>query len=134
MKTKIILDTNFLLIPGQFKVDIFSEIDRICNFRYELVVVPETIVELKNIISIGKNSNKDKMAAKLALLLLKKYKVRIIKNYRKVFKRADEAILQIVDKNSVVATQDRGLKKRLKDKTSRYIVLRQKQYLKFFGD
>ncbi|MBW2991754.1 hypothetical protein KY345_00870 [Candidatus Woesearchaeota archaeon] len=29
---KIILDTNFLLIPGQFKIDIFSEIRRICDF------------------------------------------------------------------------------------------------------
>ena len=62
MVRKIILDTNFLLIPVQFGVDIFSEFDRICNFKYELVVVPETVTELEGIIN-GKGSKKDKMAA-----------------------------------------------------------------------
>ena len=47
---KIILDTNFLLIPSQFNVDIFTEIDRICLFKYKLCVLDETINELNSII------------------------------------------------------------------------------------
>jgi len=46
---KIILDTNFLLIPAQFKVDIFSEIDRICSFTYSLFVLDKSVEELKKI-------------------------------------------------------------------------------------
>ncbi len=131
MKTKIILDTNFLLIPAQFKVDIFTEIRRICDFRYELAVVPETVDELHGIISSRGNSEKDRKAAKLALKLLKAFKVKALKN-RKLYKRADEAILAIADKNSLVATQDSELRKRLQEKAARLIILRQKQYLKFF--
>lgn len=131
MKTKIILDTNFLLIPAQFKVDIFSEIRRICGFSYELAAVPETVAELEGIISSKKSSGKDKKAARLALKLLKAFKVKVLKN-RKLYKRADEAILAIADKNSCVATQDRELRRRLREKAASLIILRQKQYLKFF--
>ena len=128
MKTKIIIDTNFLLIPAQFKVDIFHELERICNFAYELVVVPETVSELKYLIKDSKTSGKDKKAAKLALQLMKRYKVKTLHNYGKVFKRADEAILDIADKKSYVATQDKELKRLLQEKCN-LIILRQKQYL-----
>ncbi|MAG16248.1 nucleotide-binding protein [Candidatus Woesearchaeota archaeon] len=128
MKTKIILDTNFLLIPVQFNVDIFSEIDRICNFNYQLVVVPETISELKKIINSRRRSGKEKKAAKMAIQFIKKFKVRITGNYGKVFKRADEAIMDIADNKSFVATQDKALRKMLKGRCG-LIILRQKQYL-----
>ena len=133
MMTKIILDTNFLLIPGQFGVDIFAEIDRICNFAYELAVVPETIIELKQIIG-GSGSLKDRKAASLALQLLERYRVKTLANYRKVFKRADEAILAIADRSSVVATQDRELRKLLRKNAVRLIILRQKKYLMLLGE
>ncbi len=131
MKRKIMLDTNFLLIPAQFKVDIFSEIRRICDFSYELAVVPETVAELEGIACGKGSSGKGRKAAKLALKLLKAFKVKILKN-RKLYKRADEAILAIADKNSCVATQDKELKRRLREKAVSLIILRQKQYLKFF--
>ncbi len=131
MKRKIILDTNFLLIPAQFKVDIFSEIRRICGFSYELAAVPETVAELKGIISSKRSSGKDRKSARLALKLMKAFNVKVLKN-RKLFKRADEAILAIADENSCVATQDRELRRRLREKAASLIILRQKQYLKFF--
>src|SRR3989338_6523600 len=115
MRAKIILDTNFLLIPAQFKVDIFSEIRRICDFSYEIAVVQETVAELKGIASSKMSSGKNKKASKLALKLLRAFKVKILNN-RKLYKRADEAILAIADKNSCVATQDRELKRRLHEK------------------
>ena len=58
---RIILDTNFLMIPGQFHVDIFSELGRICNFNYKLYIFEESINELRNIINNAKG--KDKKAA-----------------------------------------------------------------------
>ena len=33
---KIILDTNFLITAIKFKVDIFTEINRICDFNYKI--------------------------------------------------------------------------------------------------
>ena len=66
---KILLDTNFLLIPSQFKVDIFSELERICIFNYKLYVLDKTVDELKYIIE--KQKGKHKEAAKIGLQLLK---------------------------------------------------------------
>ena len=54
---KILLDTNFLLIPSQFKVDIFSEIKRICNFSYKLYVLDKSVGELNYIIENQKGIN-----------------------------------------------------------------------------
>ena len=131
MKTKIILDTNFLLIPSQFNVDVFSEIRRICDFNYDLLVVKDTVRELEDLVNSSRTTGKTKKSAKLALQMIKTYKIRTIQ-YRKVFKRADEAIKSIASQNTYVATQDRALQKELLDQGVKLIILRQKQYLKFW--
>ncbi len=127
---KIILDTNFLLIPAQFKVDIFSEIDRIADFRYELLIFDKTIDELKNIIEKQKTRHKE--AAKIAVQLIKNKKISIIKTDKKT--DVDSLILDFVDKNTndkniIVATQDKILKDKLKRKGLKTIILKNKKYL-----
>ena len=92
---KIIIDTNFLLIPLQFKVDIFSEIDRICHFNYELSIFEKSIEELKNIIK--KQSRKNKKAAQFALNLIKLKKIHTIKSKQK---DVDSLILENLDLRS----------------------------------
>lgn len=128
MPVKIILDTNFLLIPGQFRVDIFSEIDRICSFRHELCVLDSSIGELKGIIGSGKGA--DKAAARLALQLIKAKKARILSSKTATFKNVDETIIDLAAKNkAIVATQDKELRTRLRKLGAKVIVLRQKKYL-----
>ena len=122
---KIILDTNFLLIPQQFKIDIFSEIKRIADFKYDLYIVDKTIDELKKIID-SRQKQKNKLAAKIALQLIKKYKIKKIKTQEN---NVDNAILKTANKNYLVATQDKLLKSKLKKKSIPLIVLRQKSYL-----
>ena len=121
---RIIIDTNFLLIPLKFKVDIFSEFSRICNFNYKLFIFEESINELKNIIE--KQSGKDKKAAQFALKLIKLKDIEIIKSERK---DVDELILDGASKDTIIATQDMQLKKKLIKKSSSVIILRQKKYL-----
>lgn len=122
---QIILDTNFLLIPYQFKVDIFSEIDRILDTKYKICILDKTIQELKNLVE--KTKGKDKKAAKLALKLIEHRKPKIIKAE---ISYVDKAILKIVNKTDyIVATQDKELKKALQTKAIPIIVLRQKRYL-----
>jgi rRNA-processing protein FCF1 len=119
---KILLDTNFLLIPAQFKVDIFKEIDRIMFAKYKLYTLDKVIDELKKIIADKKQKQKDKKAAKLALQLIKAKKINIIKT--KTDKPVDDIIADL--KGYVIATQDIGLKRRLKAKI---ITLRAKKKL-----
>ncbi len=121
---RIILDTNFLLIPIQFKVDIFTEIDRICLFPYKLYIVDKTIDELKKIVE--KQKGKHKFAAKIALQLVKKKNISKIKTKEG---HVDDLILDVLDKDSILATQDAIFRKRAVKKGIKVIVLRAKKYL-----
>jgi uncharacterized protein len=125
-KKKIILDTNFLMIPGQYKVDIFSEIERIMEEPFELCIVEETIAELNRIVMSG--GAKDKFAAKLALVLaIQKSLKRLPSSKGRV--SADDEIVKASDGNTLVATQDLILQKRVRERGARIIGLRQKKYL-----
>jgi rRNA-processing protein FCF1 len=121
---KILLDTNFLLIPIQFKVDIFSEIDRICLFRYKLYVVDKTIDELKSIIL--KQKGKSKAAAKVGLQLAKRKGLRVLETKDG---RVDDLILELMDKDWILASQDEELRKLAGKKGAGLLTLRAKKYL-----
>ena len=134
----VLLDTNFLLIPAQFKVDIFTELQQLCDFNYELAVLDATIDELNQLAEDKAASAKDRRAAKLGLQLIKAKSVMVIKADRKVFKSTDKAILDFAtagmksgNKPVVVATQDKALRDNLAARGVAVIMLREKQYLKF---
>ncbi|MEM4638153.1 MAG: nucleotide-binding protein [Candidatus Woesearchaeota archaeon] len=112
MKKRIILDTNFLMIPPQYKIDIFQEIKKIMNEPYEMCVFKETITELKKIAS-GKG--KDSSNAKVALLLIKQKNLKSLKNSHNLG-YVDDIILNNITDEDIVCTQDKALKKRLKEK------------------
>ena len=131
-KKIVLLDTNFLLIPAQFKVDVFAELRRLCDFSYEVAVLAATVDELHGIIGNKAASAKDRNAAKLGLQLIKAKGVSVISTERKVFKSTDKAILDFAVQGRgsvVVATQDRLLREKLKSAGVAVIVMRQKQYL-----
>ena len=121
---KIILDTNFLLIPGALKVDIFAEIERICLFKYKFYILDKTIGELEKLQETGKG--KTSRNAKLALDLLKRKKVSVLKTQKG---HTDDLILKKADKDTIVATQDAALKRRLKEAHIATIILKSKKYL-----
>ena len=123
MPIKIYLDTNFLLIPAQFKVDIFEEIERLMDKPYELYVFDKSLKELED---LEKKGGKLKQEVKLTKILLKSKALNIV---RLPFgdKRVDEGLLSLTD--SIVATQDMALKRQLAAKHTKMIVLRQKKYL-----
>jgi rRNA-processing protein FCF1 len=123
---RIILDTNFLMIPGQFKVDIFSEIGRIMHEPYELCIIVSTIDELEKIRRTA--SGKDKLAASLALKLLAAKRPRHLKTEKNL--NTDKMILEHAKQpDYIVATQDAALKRILKRNNIHTIVLRKKSHL-----
>jgi len=112
----IILDTNFLLIIPQFKIDIFKELERICNFKYKISILDKTLDELK-----------DKKDEKLIKEIIKKKKIKIIKTKGTY---VDDILKNIKDKNIIIATNDKELKKQLK---TPIIILKQKNYLQLLN-
>jgi len=113
------------MIPFQFKVDIFLEIKKIMGSKYIICVLDKSINELKKLVDIGKG--KHSINAKMALQLLKKKKVKVIKTKSDIY--VDDLIVGFVDKDCIVCTQDTGLRKRLKTNGTRVIVMKQKKYL-----
>ena len=118
------LDTNFLMIPLKFRVDIFSEFDRICHFNYKLYIYEQSINELKKIIK--EQSGKDKKAAQFALKLIKLKNINVIESKPQY---VDSLILNNLSNDVIIATQDVALKKELLKKGASVIILRQKKYL-----
>ena len=127
---QIILDTNFLLIPAQFKVDIYSEIEKLADFRYKLHILDKSITELNKIAQEQKG--KVKRDVKLVLSMIEQ-KIRdgeiSIINTSDDDRLVDDIIVSL--ESYIVATQDIGLQKRLKAKKVRIISMRQKKYLFF---
>lgn len=85
--TKILfVDTNFFLIPWQFKVDIFSEFQQLLVSNYEIIILDKVIDELNSIKNSKKTKGKDKTGAKFALQLIdlmnKKNKLQIYKTVK----------------------------------------------------
>ena len=119
---RVIFDTNFMLIPAQFRVDIFTEVNKILLNNYELFVLDRTVDELKTIVE--KQSGKHKDAAKIALQLLDK--VEIITTGEG---HVDDLLVNEVDSETIICTQDQDLKKRVKEKGGKIITLRQKTHL-----
>jgi uncharacterized protein len=133
---KVIIDTNMLLVPGQFKVDIFTELDRIIDEPYEIVILQGSLDELKKISQTA--SGADKQATKLAWLLIEHQRKRDFSATGKCkglktipgsnTKYVDDAIRTIAE-DALVATNDGQLKRSLLEKGVRVIYLKQKKYL-----
>jgi uncharacterized protein len=127
---EIYIDTNFMLIPSNFKVDIFQEIDRLCDFKYKIVILDKTIDELNKIIETQKG--KHKTAASLALQLIQKKKIDKSLTIQKTSSKedVDNILISIAKKQKIiVATQDKDLKRHLKKEHTKIIDLRRQQYL-----
>jgi len=112
---KILLDTNFLVYCAKQKIDYVSEMP-----AGEIVVLSSVVYELEKLAEKAKKA-RDKEAAKFALFLLKRNKIKVIETEGK---NADEAITEMADKQDIVATLDRGLKEKLKSK-ARILTIRQ---------
>lgn len=126
---RIIIDTNFLMLPSKFRLDIFSEFSRICDFSYRLCIYEKSIDELKKI--IDGQRGKDKKAAQFALKLIKLKNISIINPEQKdeCLLSVDELMLNSISHNTIIATQDFRLRKELLKRGAAVIMSRQKKYL-----
>lgn len=120
MRSKVIIDTNGLMIPGQFGIDIFSELEQLGFFSY--IVPSASVKELERIASTGRS--KDRAAAKIALSLLNRCTIIDKNGY------ADNIIIDLaVGMDAAVLTNDTELKKRLCSKGVTNVYLRDRTRL-----
>lgn len=121
----VILDTNFLLVPFQFKIDILRELEYLLEVSHHYVISSKTIDELKK---LGKTIGKDGMAARLALKLVEanKAKIEIIKSSEYV----DEWIVGYATRTgAIVCTNDSALRRKLRSLDIKVISMKSKSKL-----
>lgn len=112
--TKVVLDTNILMMPFQFKVDIEGELAR--HLGAVEIFVPEVCIRELSLLSDKK--------AKAALELAKRFKVVPSRG------KGDEAILATaLELKAVLVTNDSELRKRAKTNGLRVAYLRGKDHL-----
>jgi uncharacterized protein len=115
---KIILDTNFLLVPNQFGVDIFEYLS-----FYKIAVLSSCMDELR---ALAKKKGSDGKAAKIGLKLIEHENIEIIKTREK----GDDSIVSYATaENCAVATNDKALIARLKKNGIKILRLKQKKYV-----
>jgi rRNA-processing protein FCF1 len=123
---KVVLDTNCLMVPMQFNVDIFSELLRLGYTDY---LVPLAVIEELENLAV-KSNGRNKKAAKMGISLSQKCKVVELSCEEEHAKDADIIIENLAAREgAAVFTNDRALKKRLSSKGITVIYLRQGRYL-----
>jgi len=117
---KVILDTNALMMPFEININLERELDRLLG-AYEILVPSSIIDELKKL------SEKDK-AASSALKLAERYTV------INTSKKGDFSIVHLAKElKAVVVTNDKILRKILRNEGIQLIFLRGKDHLIYEG-
>ena len=114
MKT-VVLDTNFILHCISYKIDFMRELERLLDERFEACIFNKTLHELEG-----------KKEGRLAKALIEKLGIKLIKAPEGM--NVDSALLDLPPL-TLVGTQDKALKEKLKKRGIEVISIRQKQYL-----
>ena len=122
----IIIDTNGWMAVAEFKIDLFSELEKTCDFNYKIKLLSGTIEELKKI--TVEQRGKFRQAALLALKLIEvkknSRKVQVVEELPEENESVDDLLAEHSEQGDLILTQDMGLKKRLKKP---YLTIRQKK-------
>jgi rRNA-processing protein FCF1 len=127
---KVILDSNALFVPFQFKIDIFDCLEQLLERNFELILLSPVKRELE--VLAKKSSPKMRKNAVYALQLAEK--CRYVEVDAPASALTDDVIVKIAGEwKAVVFTNDRQLKQRLRDISVPVIYVRQKSRLEIDG-
>ena len=130
MPTKVIFDTNFLLIPIRFGVDIFSEAERVLETIVEFYVT-ETVL---NEIDILKGKSKPSFIRELEFAEKLAQQCFIINVGIVLRETVDDSLLRVAKNDDyIVATTDTALRRKLREANVSVLYLRQEQFLELDG-
>ena len=128
LPTKILCDTNFLLIPIRFGVDVFSVADEALNDIASFYVSSRVIDE----INLLKRDAKPGFEKELLFALKMAEQCEIIDDASEA--PVDDSLIQLAKENSlVIGTSDSGLRKKARNEGVKVLYLRQRRYLVLDG-
>jgi rRNA-processing protein FCF1 len=129
-KLEVILDSNAMFVPVQFKIDVFSDLGQLLNRSFEVILLSPVKRELEAL--ARKGSPKMRKNASYALKLAKK--CRYVEVDFPASEPTDDVIVKIAEEWKLpVFTNDRKLRQRLRDISVPVIYVRQKSRLEIDG-
>jgi rRNA-processing protein FCF1 len=127
---KVILDSNALFVPFQFKIDVFEALETLLGRKFEPILLSTIKKELEAVVEKG--SPKMRKWASFALRLAEK--CTFLEVEETVVESPDDSIVEMAKKcGCLVFTNDRALRKRLRDISVPTIYVRQKSRLEIDG-
>jgi len=125
----VLLDTNFLLLPFQRRIDIFEEIGRLIGGHVEFLVLTQVLNELHWLAESG--TMKERRLATSSLQLVERFCQVVDESTTSTSGLdADSALMRYaLATGSIVATNDRDLRLKLVKQSCRVIFLRKLAFL-----
>ncbi len=124
MPTKLLVDTNFLLIPLRFKVDIFEESQNAVNDLVDFYVSSRVLDEIVFL----KGKSKNKFVRQLTLVEKMAEDCTVIQDDSKTL--VDESLINLASKEGmVIGTTDAELRQNARKAGVKVVYLRQKSHL-----
>jgi rRNA-processing protein FCF1 len=124
---RVVVDTNFMLIPFYFNVDVFDQIFSLLDEPFKIVIGTNVLAELEK---LKKGKGKAASGAAIALAFIEKYKkfVEVVEGRGPV----DNWIIRYAkENNGIVCTNDARLRERAKANGLSVIVLKGKARIDF---
>lgn len=120
-RVKVLLDTNALMVPGQFGLDVFEELERLGYHRF---LVPRPVLREIEALAGLADSRRDRTAAGIGLKLASGCEL------VEASGEADDVLVGLaLETGAAVFTNDKELKKKLSTRGVTVIHLRQRRYL-----
>ncbi len=123
---QVILDTNFLAVPAQFGVDIFSETERVIERRVEFVLLESTVkeIELKGGLGAGKTETH---VFRIAKDLIQRCRVVKVPESLAAMPVDDQLLEYAISVKGALATNDKELRMKARERGIPVLLLRGKK-------
>lgn len=128
----VVVDTNFMTIPAQFNVDIFAEAERVLERRFEFVILSSVADEIE----AGAHESKarsNRLAFRIARDLSRR--CRSVETEKSISELpVDDQLLEYaVQVEGVLATNDKELRNRARERGVPILFLRGRKQLQIEG-
>jgi len=128
----VVVDSNFMTIPAQFNVDIFAEAERVLERRFEFVMLPSVANEIETGARESKGRS-NRIAFRIARDLTRR--CRAVETEKSISELpVDDQLLEYaIQVQGVLATNDKELRSRARERGVPVLFLRGRKQLQVEG-
>ena len=127
----VILDTNFLTVPAQFGIDVFSEAERVLERSIEFILLDSVVNEIRA--KLARSGKTEGRMFKIALDLTERCRVVKVDQSIKDSMVDDQLLDYTKSVSGVLATNDRELRERAVEQGIPVLMLRGRKHLELDG-